>query len=173
MTRLSALAVAAALFAVGCSSSSTSPSTTTPTNPTFTAQISPANENPPITNSESTVTGNASMTFLTTKDAAGNITAASVTFVVNMTGLPAGSTVNIAHIHEAPVGVNGSVVISTTLAAGDVTVTNGVLSFTKTNPNADVAVVQRILNNPAGFYFNVHTTLNPGGVARGQLQRVG
>ena len=172
MTRLSALAVAAALFAVGCSSSSTSPSTT-PTNPTVTAQISPANENPPITNAESTVTGNASMTFVTTKDGAGNITAASVTFVVNMTGLPAGSTVNIAHIHEAPAGTNGSVVISTTLAAGDVTVSNGVLSFTKTNPNADVAVVQRILNNPAGFYFNVHTTLNPGGVARGQLQRVG
>ncbi|MBW8861723.1 MAG: CHRD domain-containing protein [Acidobacteria bacterium] len=172
MTRLSALAVAAALFAVGCSSSSTSPSTT-PTNPTFTAQISPANENPPITNAESTVQGNASMTFNTTKDAAGNVTAASVTFVVNMTGLPAGSTVNIAHIHEAPSGTNGSVVISTTLAAGDVTVSNGVLSFTKTNPNADAAVVQRILNNPAGFYFNVHTTLNPGGVARGQLQRVG
>lgn len=25
------------------------------------------------------------------------------------------------------------------------------------------------LINPGGFYFNVHTTLNPGGVARGQL----
>ena len=27
-----------------------------------------------------------------------------------------------------------------------------------------------ILNNPAGFYFNVHTTVNPGGAVRGQLQ---
>ena len=25
------------------------------------------------------------------------------------------------------------------------------------------------LSEPGGFYFNVHTTLNPGGVMRGQL----
>ncbi len=170
MTRLSALAVAAALFAVGCSSSSTSPST--PTNPTFTAQISPANENPPITNAESVVTGNASITMVTTKDAGGNITSASATFVVNITNLPTGSSVNIAHIHEAPAGVNGSIVVSTGLAAGEVTVTNGVASFTKANVPVTAEVAQRILNNPAGFYFNVHSTLNPGGFARGQLQRV-
>jgi hypothetical protein len=36
----------------------------------------------------------------------------------------------------------------------------------------DAALEQTILNNPAGFYFNVHSTLNPGGVARGQLVRV-
>jgi hypothetical protein len=170
MTRLSVLAVAAAVFAAGCSSSSTSPST--PTNPTFTAQISPANENPPITNAESVVTGSASITMVTTKDAGGNITAASATFVVNITNLPTGSTVNIAHIHEAPAGTNGSIVVNTTLAAGEVTVTNGVASFTKANVTVDPAVAQRILNNPAGFYFNVHSTLNPGGFARGQLQRV-
>ena len=171
MTRLSAWAVAAALFAVGCSSSSTSPSTT-PTNPTFTAQISPANENPPITNAESVVRGNASITMVTTKDAGGNITSAAATFVVNITNLPTGSTVNIAHIHEAPAGSNGSIVVSTGLAAGEVTVTNGVASFTKANVPVTAEVAQRILNNPAGFYFNVHSTLNPGGFARGQLQRV-
>jgi CHRD domain len=172
MTRLSALAVAAALFAVGCSNSSTSPSTGGPTNPTFTAQISPANENPPITNAESAVTGNASITLVTTKDAGGNITAASATFVVNITNLPAGSTVNIAHIHECASNCNGGIVVSTGLAAGEVTVTNGVASFTKANVNVAPEVAQRIVNNPAGFYFNVHSTLNPGGFARGQLQRV-
>jgi len=172
MTRLSVLAVALAVLAVGCSSS-TSPSSTAPTNPTFTAQISPANENPPITNAESVVTGNASITLVTTKDASGNITAASTTFVVNITGLPAGSTVNIAHIHECAANCNGSIVVSTGIAAGDVTVTNGVASFTKANVTTDPAVAQRILNNPAGFYFNVHSTLNPGGFARGQLTRVG
>src|SRR5262249_5928285 len=168
MKRLSVFVVATALFAVGCSSS-TSPST--PTNPTFTAQISPANEIPAITNAESAVAGNASITFVTTKDAAGNVTAATVTFVVNITGLPAGSTVNIAHIHECASSCNGSIVISTQINPGDVAVTNGVASFTRANLPADAAVVQRILNNPAGFYFNVHTTLNPGGVARGQLQK--
>jgi hypothetical protein len=171
MTRLSILAVAVALFAVGCSSS-TSPSSTTPTNPTFTASISPSNEIPAITNAESVITGNASITMVTTKDAAGNITAATATFVVNITGVPAGSSINIAHIHECVSTCNGSIVVNTTLAAGEVTITNGVASFTKANLTVDPAVAQRILNNPAGFYFNVHTTLNPGGVARGQLQRV-
>jgi hypothetical protein len=28
-----------------------------------------------------------------------------------------------------------------------------------------------ILANPAGFYLNIHTAANPGGVARGQLTR--
>jgi CHRD domain-containing protein len=171
MTRLSVLVVAVALFAVGCSSS-TSPSSTTPTNPTFTASISPANEIPPITNAESVVQGNASITLVTTKDAANNVTAASATFVVNITGIPAGSTVNIAHIHECVNSCNGSIVVNTSLAAGEVTVTNGVASFTKANITVDPAVAQRILNNPAGFYFNVHSTLNPGGFARGQLTRV-
>jgi CHRD domain-containing protein len=171
MTRLSVLAVAVALFAVGCSSS-TSPTTTTPTNPTFTAAISPANEIPAITGAESVISGNASITMVTTKDAAGNVTAATATFVVNITGVPAGSAINIAHIHECVSSCNGSIVVNTTLAAGEVTITNGVASFTKANLTVDPAVAQRILNNPAGFYFNVHTTLNPGGVARGQLNRV-
>ena len=28
---------------------------------------------------------------------------------------------------------------------------------------------QAIVNNPPGYYFNVHTTANTGGVMRGQL----
>jgi hypothetical protein len=33
----------------------------------------------------------------------------------------------------------------------------------------DAALAQTIINNPAGYYFNIHTAANPGGVARGQL----
>lgn len=171
MTRLSLIAVALALVAVGCSSS-TSPSSTTPTNPTFTASLSPANEVPPVTNTESVVTGNVSITLVTTKDSAGNITAATATFVVNLSNFPAGSAINIAHIHEGASTCACPVVVNTSLTAGEVTITNGVASFTKSNINVDPAVAQRILSNPAGFYFNVHTTLNPGGVARGTLNRV-
>jgi hypothetical protein len=80
--------------------------------------------------------------------------------------------VNIAHIHEGASTCACPVVVNTSLAAGEVTITNGIASFTKTGITVDPAVTQRILNNPAGFYFNVHTTLNPGGVARGQLTRV-
>jgi hypothetical protein len=171
MKHLSPIAVAIALLAAGCSSSTT-PTPTTPTNPTFTAALSPANEVPPVTNAESVVSGNASITFVTAKDGAGNITSATATFVVNLTGFPPGSSVNIAHIHEGAATCACPVVVNTSLGAGEVTITNGTASFTKAGISVLPEVAQRILNNPAGFYFNVHTTMNPGGVARGVLNRV-
>ena len=171
MKRLSPIALVLALAAAACSSSST-PTNPSPTNPTFTATLSPANEVPPITNADSTVSGTASITLVVTRDAGGNVTAATATFVVNLTGFPAGSSVNIAHIHEGASTCACPVVVNTSLGAGEVTISNGQASFTKAGINVDPAVAQRILNNPAGFYFNVHTTLNAGGVARGQLSRV-
>lgn len=171
MKRLFPFAVVLALVAAGCSNNN-SPSPTTPTNPTFTATLSPASEVPPITNAESTVSGNATITLVVTRDAANNITAASATFVVNMQGFPAGSSINIAHIHEGATTCACPVVVNTSLAPGDVTIVNGSASFTKAGITVMPEVAQRILANPAGFYFNVHTTLNAGGVARGQLNRV-
>ena len=173
MKRLSVLAAAFALLsAAGCgstSSSTTSPTATT--TPLFTAVLSPANEVPPVTNAESVVSGNVTVTLNTNKDSAGNITSANATFAVTLGGFPAGSAVNIAHIHEGATTCACPVVGNTTLAAGDVTVANGLASFTKTAITVDPAVAQRILNTPANFYFNVHTTLSPGGVARGVLVR--
>jgi hypothetical protein len=53
-----------------------------------------------------------------------------------------------------------------------VVLTNGSGTFTKTGvqPQGGVADLQKILSNPAGFYFNVHTQKNPAGAVRGQLQ---
>jgi hypothetical protein len=172
MKRMSLFAVALALVAVGCSKSSTSPSTTT-TKPTFTAALSTANEVPPITNAESGGRGDATITFDGPRDASGNFTGpVSVTFVVNLSGFPASTPLNIAHIHTGAAGATGAVLISTTLAAGEVvTSAAGTASFTKVAANQDAAVAQSIVNNPAGFYFNVHSTLNGGGVVRGQLVR--
>jgi hypothetical protein len=170
MKRLSILAVALALFAVGCGSSSSS--TTAPTasaNPVFTASLLAANEVPPVTNAESTVVGAATITFITTKDSAGNITAATATFAVTLSGFPAGSSVNIAHIHEGAATCVCPVVVSTTLAAGQVTVANGLASFTRDGIPVDAALAQRIVTTPGNFYFNVHTALNGSGVARGVL----
>lgn len=173
MKRLSVFAAAFALLStVGCgSSSTTTTSPTASTTPLFSAVLSPANEVPPVTNAEAGVTGSVTITLNTTKDGAGNITAASATFAVTLGGFPAGSAVNIAHIHEGSTTCACPVVVNTTLAAGDVTVANGLASFTKTSITVDPAVAQRMLNGPAGFYFNVHSALNPGGVARGALVR--
>jgi len=173
MKRLSLFVVALAFVAAGCSKSSTSPSST-PTKPTFTAALSAANEVPPITNDESGGRGDTTITFDGPRDASGNFTGAvSVTFVVNITGMPSGRPINIAHIHTGAAGVTGAVLISTTLAAGEVTTSSsGTASFTKVATGQDAAVCQGIVNNPAGFYFNAHSGLNGGGVVRGQLVKV-
>jgi CHRD domain-containing protein len=175
MKRLFIVTFALAIAAAGCSKSS--PSTpSTPTKPTFTADLRPANENPPIGNAENTGSGTATITFDVTRDANNNVTGGTATFVVNLTGFPAGTPINIAHIHQGVTGTNGSIVYSTSLAAGEAVLTSGSGSFTKsgvTTTSGDPAtIISAILANPAGFYFNVHSTLNPGGVARGQLVKV-
>ena len=66
-----------------------------------------------------------------------------------------------------------SVVVPTALTAGQVVLTNGSGSFTSANTGVLAPeLAQAIINNPAGYYFNVHSTLNGGGVARGQLVKV-
>jgi hypothetical protein len=169
MKRLPILVAALALIAAGCDDTPTQPSDDNRV--IFVANLSAASEVPPVTNAESGVTGNATITFNLTRDGSGNVTAATATFSVSLTGLTSTSAVNIAHIHEAPAGSTGSIVVNTTLAAGQAAVSGGATSFQRENLAVDAALAQRIINNPAGFYFNVHSTLNPGGVARGQLVR--
>ncbi len=168
MKRLSVIALALGVLTAGCGSSSSVANPTVSVRPVFTATLSPASENPPIVGAEASGSGTATVTFDVTKDAAGNVTASTATFAVTLTGFPAGTPINAAHIHPGAAGVNGGVLVSTTLAPGEVVLANGSGSFTKVN-NVDPAVTQNIINNPAGFYFNVHSAVNPGGVARGQL----
>lgn len=169
MKRLSLLFVTFGVLVAGCGSSSTAP--TTPTNPTFVATLSPANEVPAVSGAEAAGSGTATVTLVTTKDSAGNVTSATATFVVNLSGFPAGTPINAAHIHNAVAGVNGGVVVPSGITAGQNVLTNGSGSFTASNLTVEGALANQILANPAGFYFNVHSTLNPGGAARGQLVR--
>jgi CHRD domain len=166
MKRLS-LGVVLAFLAVSCGSSATTP--TTPANPTFTQQMLPANETPAISNGESVASGNVTVTFVLTKDGAGNVTSAVGTAVVNLQGFPAGSSITLAHIHTGATGVAGPVLVPF-VPSGTVTLTNGAGTFTQTT-NIAGSDATNIMNNPAGFYFNVHTALNPAGVMRGQLVR--
>lgn len=171
MKRISVLAAILAL-SIGCSKSSTSPSTSTPTNPTFTVDMRPANEVPAITNTESTGSGNMTITFVVTRDSANNITAATGTFIGNFQGFPAGTALTAAHIHPGAAGVNGSPLVNLALTQGQIVFASGSGSISVTGISMTPEVAQQILANPAGYYFNIHTALNPGGVARGQLVRV-
>jgi hypothetical protein len=65
--------------------------------------------------------------------------------------------------------VNGGVLVSTgQSAATALGLPNGSGSYEIT-ATTDAATLQSIIDNPANFYFNVHSSTNPGGVARGQL----
>ncbi len=65
-----------------------------------------------------------------------------------------------AHIHQAPAGVNGSVIVNFSAALIGATLAD-----------ADLALITPA--SAAGFYVNLHNATYPGGAIRGQLQYVG
>ena len=165
------LAITTCVFLPACGGDDTAPSASAPL--VFSAQLLPVNEVPPITGTESNGRGAVQVQFDVTRDASGGISSATATFYFQLTGYPAGTTIQGAHIHPAPAGTNGPVIISTGLTATNtVTLASGTGDFTFSNIPVDPALAQQILNNPAAFYFNVHSPTNPGGFSRGQLQRV-
>ena len=102
----------------------------------------------------------------------GVITAATADFSVSLNGFPAGSSVTKAHIHTGAAGVSGAIIVDTTVGAGDAPLTGGAGSFTKNSILVTPDIANSIVNAPANFYFNVHSSLNPGGVIRGQMSGV-
>ena len=67
-----------------------------------------------------------------------------------------------AHIHEAPVGVAGDVVVPL-LPPTDGS-SSGCVDVSRT-------LAKDILKNPADYYVNVHNEPFPGGALRGQLSK--
>ena len=71
--------------------------------------------------------------------------------------------VTAAHIHRGAAGVNGPPVVTLSIPGDD------------DSDDCDVvadALLDEIVDNPAGFYVNVHTADYPNGAIRGQLMRV-
>ena len=170
MKRLVVLA-ALTLAAAGCGSDDNPAGNTgLPNRIVFTAQLSPANEVPPVSNVESSGSGNVTITFNLTRDAAGNITAGTADFNATFSGFPAGTALTLGHIHTGAAGANGGFVVNLSVAPGDATFANGSGTLVKTGiAIAPVDTANLIINSPSGYYFNVHTAMNPAGVARGQL----
>jgi len=122
------------------------------------ATLMGANEAPVPTNS--TATG--------TADIMVDPSAGHVTFVLSVSGLSSGAAA--AHIHQAPVGVAGPIVVPLPLgtAAGQTSFTdNG--TGTPSSPAFDL---MQLCTNTSSFYVNVHSSTFPGGEIRGQLALV-
>lgn len=163
MTKHLAITATALLVfgAAGCGSNSSSP--TTPTDATiFTVPLSALNEVPPVTNAEATARGTAVITI--------NSTNKTLDFAVSLNSFPTGSVVNAAHIHKNVAGANAGVLLGTGLTPGSVTLTNGSGTFSFQSVPAGAADLADMIANPQNYYFNVHTTTNPGGAVRGQLR---
>lgn len=85
--------------------------------------------------------------------------AAVICFSITVHGLTLPATG--AHIHNGAAGVAGPIVVPLTPPGAGGT-SSGCVNSTRT-------LVAAILDNPAGYYANVHTTDFPAGAVRGQL----
>jgi multidrug efflux pump subunit AcrA (membrane-fusion protein) len=118
----------------------------------YTATLSPANETPPVTNSTASGTG--------TFTVSGN----NNSYAITITNWPAGRTVSAAHIHSRPIRPDTAAGVLLGWPAGSITITGG--SGTVAITDTQLAAVRA-----GGTYFNVHSSVNPGGEIRGTLVR--
>jgi CHRD domain-containing protein len=84
----------------------------------------------------------------------------SVCFVTRWTGID--GTVIAAHIHRAPRGVPGPVVVP--LFSGTFAGTDMVRGCVSAN-----GLASAIIANPSAYYANIHSTVYPAGAVRAQL----
>jgi uncharacterized protein (TIGR03437 family) len=136
----------------------------------YRAMLLTSNENPPTTVDAS---GVGTVWLHVVRDANGEVISGSVDFNVRYR-FAAPANITAMHIHDGVAGVNGPVVIDSGITRMD-DVTTGVIptlqaQISSTTPAA-LAAFKGILEDPSRYYLNVHTSVNPGGVFRGQLQR--
>jgi CHRD domain len=99
------------------------------------------------------------------------INGTSVSFAT-VIGNPAREVFTRGHIHEAPAGVNGGIVVTLFESAVEGTINRRLITQFDTGTPAMGFDPAEICANPAGFYVNYHTEEFPGGAIRGQLTRL-
>jgi hypothetical protein len=173
---IGAMALAVSVTAVRCGGDSdnnnpTGPSTTGPI--VFSSQMTAANEVPPITNADANARGAATLTMNVPRDSSGVPTGAgTVNFAVQLSGFPAGTPIILGHIHVGAAGATGSPVVNTGLTAAAPTLLNdGTANMSFNDRQVSQADAVAIYTNPAGYYVNFHSQINPGGAVRGQMVR--
>lgn len=137
---------------------------------TFETTLSAANEVPPVTGPEASGSGDATVIIRTARSG-GQVSAATAEFRIELSGFPPGTIITGAHIHTGSAGENGGVLVNTGITGDEpLELTDGSGTIDVDGIVLDPTVAADILANPAAFYVNVHSTNNPGGVVRGQLE---
>jgi CHRD domain len=82
---------------------------------------------------------------------------------------PSRETFVAGHIHQAPVGVPGSIVVPLFVAPSPPTSARHIKQSGTATPNPGTSGAD-LCQNPSAYYVNYHTTAFPGGAIRGQLR---
>ena len=127
-------------------------------------RLEPKQEVPRITGLRAGAAGN--LTLDVTRDSTGAITSGEVVFYVNY-DFPGSVTITGLHVHQAPKGTNGPIVVDSGVAA--FTDADGDGNVTAVVAGVSPAVLQAILAQPRGYYVNLHTSVNPDGALREQM----
>lgn len=133
--------------------------------PVFKLRLKPSQEVPAIKGLRADAVG--SVTFDLTRNASGAITSGEVIFSFNY-AFPGSVTISGLHIHQGAKGTNGGIVVDS--GTNEPADADGVGNVTKVVAGVP-ATLQAILDNPRGYYVNLHTTTpaHPAGALRAQM----
>jgi hypothetical protein len=134
----------------------------------FKAKLSPDSEVPAIT--DLNASGSARVKITVNRDGAGTITSGTAAFELAYQ-FPSAITLVGFHIHSAPVGENGPVVINSALSATADASGAGTLALPAVTLNTpdQITALNGLLTDPQLYYINVHTSDNQAGAIRGQV----
>jgi len=134
--------------------------------PVFKLKLKPNQEVPPIEGLKADAAG--SVTFDLERSGTGAITSGEVIFYFNYS-FPGAVTITGLHVHQAAKGMNGAIVISSGIGA--IADADGQGNVTAVVTGTPPATLQAILDNPRGYYVNLHTSVNPAGAMREQMHK--
>jgi hypothetical protein len=154
------LVLVAIAAATGTSRSGKATSSATPV---FKLFLQPRQEVPPL-DLRAFARGN--VTFDLTRDSDKMITEGEVVFYFNYRFKGPIQIVGL-HIHVGARGVNGPIVVDSGVTP--FMDADGKGNITTLVTGVDPALLQAILDNPRGYYVNLHTSVNPSGAMRDQL----
>ena len=140
----------------------------------FRATLRAANETTAV--ADAGAIGSVTVWLHVVRDSNGSLTSGSLDFSVNYKFTKA-VTITAMHIHKAPAGVAGGIVIPVPLtrfddATGVGSIPTRQVQFSNTDTSTAVLdAVNGMLADPSQYYFNVHTADSPAGAMRGQMEQ--